>query len=361
MSPAKTACVTVGCFDVLHRGHTRLFEAIKARAEHVVVGIHDDDSIFKNKNTHVADTLSRRVAKVTQVTHVDETFVIRQADPSHELRRVVGELRSRGYTVVYMRGDDWRDFPGAQMLCAMQVPVFYHPYTVGVSSTMLRESMAEALRRHDGGSVTETCMSTLESYHYRYIYRFMDRLLTHALTRWCKLPSWVTPNHVTLTSLSLVAPAMYTWQKYPVLYVMCVVLHDTLDRMDGCLARLKAGERDTRFGAYLDAMCDKLFSFMIHLCFIRARSLHGGAFFSLISFMSLAKMILHVISAGVRTRLFLRARADGHDAIKSNGTGKLATFLDNVSVALYVFHPAVSLALQALSSCFTLRSVMQKL
>jgi hypothetical protein len=43
-----------------------------------------------------------------------------------------------GKTVCYMRGDDWFDFPGKPFLEARHVPIIYHHYTEGISSSLLR-------------------------------------------------------------------------------------------------------------------------------------------------------------------------------------------------------------------------------
>jgi cytidyltransferase-like protein len=43
------AVITVGCFDLFHRGHVALFSHMREHGDRVCVGVHDSQSMFRNK------------------------------------------------------------------------------------------------------------------------------------------------------------------------------------------------------------------------------------------------------------------------------------------------------------------------
>lgn len=68
-----------------------------------------------------------------------------------------------------------------------------------------------------------------------------------------------SPNGVTLLSLALgwLTSVFYVWHRNAVLFGILIVVWGLFDAVDGAVARLS--NRVTKFGAYLDAMCDRLF------------------------------------------------------------------------------------------------------
>jgi len=129
---------TVGCFDLFHRGHSTLLRNMRKLGKEVIVGIHDDDSYFKLKNKVPIDNIEKRMANVKK--HVDQVFVISSTDPSPYIRCCV-HLQP-GQSALYVRGDDMPQFPG-RAVCEELMPVKFLPYTLGVSSTMLRAQLLE--------------------------------------------------------------------------------------------------------------------------------------------------------------------------------------------------------------------------
>lgn len=74
-----------------------------------------------------------------------------------------------------------------------------------------------------------------------------------------------TPNRVTLLSLGLglAACVFFVWNRNPVLFGFLIIFFGLLDFVDGTLARLSG--RVTKFGSYLDAMCDRIFESAVAL------------------------------------------------------------------------------------------------
>src|SRR3989338_159893 len=68
-----------------------------------------------------------------------------------------------------------------------------------------------------------------------------------------------TPNGITLLSLSLgiLTCLFYIWNKNAVLFGILMIIWGLFDFVDGTVARMT--NHITKFGAYLDAMCDRVF------------------------------------------------------------------------------------------------------
>lgn len=68
-----------------------------------------------------------------------------------------------------------------------------------------------------------------------------------------------SPNGVTLLSLGLglATCVFFVWNRNPVLFGLLIIFFGLFDFVDGTLARLTG--RTTKFGSYLDAMCDRIF------------------------------------------------------------------------------------------------------
>ena len=127
--------VTVGCFDLLHRGHLNLLTRMRQVGETTVI-LHDDRSIRANKGRAPAEPLPVRIANLQACGLADHIRVTYRSDPSIDIERVV----CRGEWT-FMRGDDWPQFPGRETVEAWGVPIVLVPYTPGVSTTLLRKAM----------------------------------------------------------------------------------------------------------------------------------------------------------------------------------------------------------------------------
>lgn len=136
---------TVGCFDTLHEGHINLFNKMAEEAKldsydnpRFWVFIHDDYSILKNKGRLPIQDLKHRSTNldILKITHSIE---VNNPDPTPEIKSFVE--KNKGRSMVYMRGDDWVDFPGKKYLVEAGIPIKYVLYTEGVSTTLIRKSL----------------------------------------------------------------------------------------------------------------------------------------------------------------------------------------------------------------------------
>eukprot|EP01137_Pigoraptor_chileana_P019747 Opistho-2@81202 len=133
---------TIGCFDMLHPGHVKLFQRMRKFGRRLVIGIHDDASILALKSRVPIDSTATRAANVAK--YADQVFVVAGTNPSEFIEKVVLENISmvgrENFSAVYIRGDDMPHFPGRQTV-ERYMRVLLLPYTQGVSSTYLRNQL----------------------------------------------------------------------------------------------------------------------------------------------------------------------------------------------------------------------------
>ena len=69
-----------------------------------------------------------------------EIHSVSEPDPSERIKKVIKE-RPQKETAVYMRGDDWNNFPGIAVVKQLGIPIEYVSYTTGVSTTQIRNEL----------------------------------------------------------------------------------------------------------------------------------------------------------------------------------------------------------------------------
>ena len=131
--------LTVGVFDMLHEGHVNLLQKMHRCATNVHAIVHDDYSTFLNKGRFPVQSLDVRRANLKHF--VERERVSFDPDPSKAIADEIARARWSGATVVYVRGDDWLDFPGKQVVIEAGVPLEFIPYTQGISSTERRDEL----------------------------------------------------------------------------------------------------------------------------------------------------------------------------------------------------------------------------
>lgn len=125
--------LTVGCFDMLHKGHMNLFRAMREYGDQNVVGLHDDRSIWLNKGQMPVQSYQHRAHNLMLCGGADRVVMVVDADPSF----VISGLLAGGEWV-YVRGDDWPDFPGRAAVEKAGARIVLVPYTKDISSAERR-------------------------------------------------------------------------------------------------------------------------------------------------------------------------------------------------------------------------------
>lgn len=139
MVPRKKIAITVGVFDCLHEGHINLLKKMRDEAEAVVVFLHSDFSTYQNKGRFTVQTLQHRSDNLQKTGLVDRIEHVFSADPSSPLRFHITDSDKK--SAVYIRGDDWQDFPGRKVIEEMGIEIKFVPYTKGVSTSQIRKDL----------------------------------------------------------------------------------------------------------------------------------------------------------------------------------------------------------------------------
>lgn len=139
MSKPYKIAMTVGCFDLLHDGHLNLLNKMKEMADNVVVLLHSNRSIFENKGKFPVQNYDDRQSNLMDSSLVNSVIAVLSADPTYQINNFLD--RNNPSEIIYMRGDDWNDFPGQEAVKKSGVKIKYINYTEGISSTILSQEI----------------------------------------------------------------------------------------------------------------------------------------------------------------------------------------------------------------------------
>lgn len=128
---------TAGAFDMFHVGHLNLIKNAKARCDYLIVGVNTDQLITAYKNKHAIVPLEERMQIVEAVRYVDEVISVDTLDKE-------AIWKKKMFDIVFI-GDDWKGTKRwnetEQIMGEHNVEVVYLPYTIGTTSTILREKL----------------------------------------------------------------------------------------------------------------------------------------------------------------------------------------------------------------------------
>jgi glycerol-3-phosphate cytidylyltransferase-like family protein len=107
---------------------------MKLESDRIVLVLHDDKSTFKNKGRFPVQAFDHRLRNLQLSGYVREIFACTKADPSPIFSRAISMYDPK----IYMRGDDWPDFPGKSVIELANIPIKLVEYTIGISTTKIR-------------------------------------------------------------------------------------------------------------------------------------------------------------------------------------------------------------------------------
>lgn len=140
---------TSGVFDLFHIGHLNLLKNAKAMCDKLVVGVTTDDlAQYKGKNPLIP--FSDRAEIVRSIKYVDAVVPQYDMDKSTMCKKI-------GASILFV-GDDWyltekwRKIESD--LNEIGIKVIYFPYTKGVSSTTIAQTL-KAVRGWDINEINQ--------------------------------------------------------------------------------------------------------------------------------------------------------------------------------------------------------------
>jgi glycerol-3-phosphate cytidylyltransferase len=126
-----------GVYDMFHIGHLNILRNSRLACDYLIAGVVSDDLSRRAKGKSPVIPLAERLEIVSSIRYVDEAVA---EDVPTKL-----EMWERLQFDVIIKGDDWRGTDKGNKLerefAAVGVEVFYLPYTVHTSSTMLRQAL----------------------------------------------------------------------------------------------------------------------------------------------------------------------------------------------------------------------------
>ncbi|MBQ8546300.1 MAG: adenylyltransferase/cytidyltransferase family protein [Clostridia bacterium] len=142
MSKKYKVGYTAGVFDLFHVGHLNLIERCKSMCDYLIIGVCDDDYVRNIKKKEPVIKEDDRVRILNALKAVDEAVLVNYEITDNKMLA----LDKFNFDVLFS-GDDWKGTERYQkteeQFAKVGVAIEYLPYTHGVSSTQIKETMSK--------------------------------------------------------------------------------------------------------------------------------------------------------------------------------------------------------------------------
>lgn len=137
----KKIVFTNGCFDILHKGHIKLFKKAKSLGDVLIVAINSDSSVKKLKGPkRPINSANDRAIILSSIIYVDFITIYKEADPG----RIIEELSPD----VLVKGGDWKrkNIVGKDIVESKGGRAYSIPLADGYSTSRLIETIAKRFK-----------------------------------------------------------------------------------------------------------------------------------------------------------------------------------------------------------------------
>lgn len=129
---------TTGVFDLFHIGHLTLLKNAKGMCDKLIVGVTVDELVtYKGKRAMIP--FEDRIEIVRSIKYVDA------AVPQYDMDKLAA-CKKLGASILFV-GDDWYGTEKWQQyeknFAEAGIRIVYFPYTKGVSSTLISQTLAQ--------------------------------------------------------------------------------------------------------------------------------------------------------------------------------------------------------------------------
>lgn len=197
------------------------------------------------------------------------------------------------------------------------------------------------------------------SFYVCFLYKPICNLLQHFFLAH-PLSSWVTPNRVTIARTLLVIPTIICLlTQHFFIAAFLVLFNDFLDAIDGVICRVHASLNiiyDQRFGAFLDAVCDKAFNGLVWYSWLMIDIIHHG--FVLQQLILVALIFIEASLFWKRVELYYSNVADV--ALKASYSGKAKQTFETLGTALLFVVPNIGYCILFFSVFLACKSYFEK-
>jgi len=127
---------TTGVFDLFHIGHLNLLKSAKGMCDKLIVGVSIDELVaYKNKKAVIP--FEERIEIVRNIKYVDAAIPQCDHDKFATWERLKFDIMFVGDD--WYKTDKWREFE--EQFAEVGVKIVYFPYTKGVSSTRINQTL----------------------------------------------------------------------------------------------------------------------------------------------------------------------------------------------------------------------------
>lgn len=130
---------TAAVMDLLHEGHINLLTRMREAGDLTLVVLHDGFSTFANKHKLPIENLEKRTRNLVDTGLVDIIKYTFEPAPTKAFEQIIDQYKQ--FDLFFMRGDDWSEFPGKDIIVRHNIPITLVPYTQAVSSSKLRAEL----------------------------------------------------------------------------------------------------------------------------------------------------------------------------------------------------------------------------
>ena len=131
---------TCGGMDLLHEGHINLLNNMRELGDITLVVLHDGFTTFKNKKKLPIESLEKRTRNLIDTGLVDIIRHTFEEEPITAFEKIIKDYGDK-FELIFMRGDDWSEFPGIKVIRDNNIPIVYNKYTANISSSKLRNEL----------------------------------------------------------------------------------------------------------------------------------------------------------------------------------------------------------------------------
>jgi len=133
---------TTGVFDLFHVGHLNLLERCKEQCDYLIVAVCGDDYVRGVKKVEPVYPEAERMRIIGALKCVDEVSTITLQEIDDKMKAL-----ERFHFDVLFSGDDWKGTERYNRTEAQFAPlgvsIEYLPYTKGVSTSQIKETLAK--------------------------------------------------------------------------------------------------------------------------------------------------------------------------------------------------------------------------
>jgi glycerol-3-phosphate cytidylyltransferase len=130
---------TSGVFDILHVGHINILRNARSMCDRLIVGVTTDELLRSYKNREAVIPFEERIELVRSIRYVDVAVPQNNMDKLTMCKKLKASIMFVGDD--WYNTERWNEYEKA--FSAENIKIVYFPYTPNVSSTILRDKIAD--------------------------------------------------------------------------------------------------------------------------------------------------------------------------------------------------------------------------